>query len=179
MPWWRFWRPETAEEIEQNLQQQAGLQALLNGDIPPSAKHRINLQLKNEKPFFSSNLSVREFLLTKEAGIQTISQVMGTAFYNVSYWGSYMGPFRNTGELEKVTLAQTEARRLAISRMRKEAELLGATGIIGVRLHAKPSPAGERMTEFTAYGTAVRIPDYPPEGAFYQQFRWSRVLATL
>src|ERR1700722_14824469 len=127
MPWWRFWRPETAEETKQNLQQQADLEALMNGDIPTSAKQRIALELQNEKHFFSSNLSVREFLLTKEAGIQTISQVMGTAFYNVSYWGSYMGPFRNTGELEKVTIAQIEARRLAISRMRKEAELLGAT----------------------------------------------------
>jgi len=161
MPWWRFWRPETEAEVTNRLAQKAAMEALEQGDIPPSAKDRIALQLNAEREFFTSDLSVREFLLTREAGIQTISQVMGTSFYNVSYWGSYMGPYRMTGELEKVTHAQTEARKLAVSRMRKEAQLLGASGVIGVRLQTKPSGIGSRMTEFTAYGTAVRIPGYP------------------
>ncbi len=162
MPWWRFWKPETAAEKQQIAMQQAGRIALENGDIPPLAKQRIDLHLQADKHFFSSDLSVREFLLAKEAGIETISQVMGTAFYNVSFWGSYMGPYRATGELQKVTEAQTHARHLAIARMRREAQLLGASGVIGVRLHARPSGMGTRMTEFTAYGTAVRIPGYPP-----------------
>jgi uncharacterized protein YbjQ (UPF0145 family) len=161
MPWWRFWRPETQAEMDENARQKASVLALENGDIPPLAKNRIELTIRSDKKFFSSDLSVREFLLTKESGIEAISQVMGSAFYNVSYWGSYMGPYRMTGELAKVTHAQLEARRLAISRMIKEAQLLGASGVIGVRLNAKPSSVGSRMTEFTAYGTAVRIPNYP------------------
>ena len=162
MPWWRFWRPDTEEEIQQRLMQKAAIEALENGDIPPTAKKRIDLQLNAQKQYFTSDLSVREFLLSRESGIETISQVMGTSFFNVSYWGSYMGVYRMTGELTKVTDAQREARRLAISRMKREAQLLGASGVIGMRLHAKPSGMGSRMTEFTAYGTAVRIPGYPP-----------------
>ncbi len=161
MPWWRFWEPESEFERDERAMQAAATTALESGDIPPSAKKRIDLQINGDKKFFSSDLSVREFLLTREAGIETISQVMGTAFFNVSYWGSYMGPWRSTGELEAVTQAQTEARHLALARMRREAQLLGATGVIGVRLHAKKSNLGSRLTEFTAYGTAVRIPGYP------------------
>lgn len=142
--------------------QKAAVRALESGDIPPHAKERIESGLQRDSNFFSSDLSVREFLLTKESGIQPISQVMGTAFYNVSYWGSYMGPFRFTGELEKVSHAQMEARRMAVDRMKIEARLMGASGVIGVRLHAKPSAMGNRMTEFICYGTAVRIPGYPP-----------------
>jgi uncharacterized protein YbjQ (UPF0145 family) len=161
MPWWRFWKPESEAERNEWAMQQAATAALAAGDIPPSAKKRIDLQINADRKFFSSDLSVREFLLTKEAGIETISQVMGTAFFNVSYWGSYMGPWRSTGELAAVTQAQTEARKLALARMRREAQLLGATGVIGVRLHARKSNMGSRLTEFTAYGTAVRIPGYP------------------
>src|SRR6516162_8244200 len=132
MPWWRFWRPDTEEEIQQRLMQKAAIEALENGDIPPTAKKRIDLQLNAQKQYFTSDLSVREFLLSRESGIETISQVMGTSFFNVSYWGSYMGVYRMTGELTKVTDAQREARRLAISRMKREAQLLGASGVIGV-----------------------------------------------
>lgn len=163
MPWWRFWRPETEAEKHEIANQKAAKLALETGDIPPSAKERINEFLsKGGDKFFSSDLSVREFLLTQESGIKPISQVMGTAFFNVSYWGSYMGPFRRTGELEKITHGQMEARSLAMSRMKIEAKLLGASGVIGVRLISRPSKIGNRMTEFICYGTAVHVPGYPP-----------------
>jgi uncharacterized protein YbjQ (UPF0145 family) len=163
MPWWRFWKPESDKEKLENARQKASLLALESGDLPPTAKDRIKAHLVRDSHFFSSDLSVREFLLTREAKIEPISQVMGTSFFNVSYWGSYIGPYRFTGELAKVTHAQMEARRVAMLRMRMEAKLLGASGVIGVRLTSKPSGMGTRMTEFTCYGTAVRIPGYPAE----------------
>ncbi len=162
-PWWQFWRGPTEEELRNEELQRQSILALESGDIPVTAKERIRLELAKGSKFFSSDLTVREFLLTKEAGIEPIAQVMGTAFYNVSFWGSYMGPMRSTGELEKITHAQTEARKLALNRMKLEAKLLGASGVIGVRLQVKEAQYAQRMTEFTAYGTAVRIPSYPPE----------------
>jgi uncharacterized protein YbjQ (UPF0145 family) len=117
--------------------------------------------LKGGKKFFSSDLSCREFLLTKESGIEAISQVMGTCFMNVSYFGSYVGPYRSTGELSAITQSQIEARSKAIARMRKEAELLGASGVIGVKLVRRQSSFDFRTTEFTAIGTAVRVPNMP------------------
>jgi uncharacterized protein YbjQ (UPF0145 family) len=125
------------------------------------AKERISNQLNRKSSFFSSDLSCREFIVTQEAGIEPISQVMGTSFMNVSYFGSYVGPWRFTGELSSITESQLEARSKAVARMRREAELLGASGVIGVKLTKRASSFDARTTEFTAIGTAVRLPNMP------------------
>src|ERR1700734_674030 len=106
MPWWRFGKPETEAEKLENQRQKASLLALESGDLPPSAKDRIHAHLHRDSHLFSSDLSVREFLLTSESGIVPISQVMGTSFFNVSFLGSYMGRYRFSGELTKITHAQ-------------------------------------------------------------------------
>jgi uncharacterized protein YbjQ (UPF0145 family) len=162
MPWWRFWKPETEAEKLAIQQQKDAVAALENGDLPPLAKKRIHEHTVRQDGFFSSDLSVREFLLTEETGIQPISQVMGTAFYNISLSGSYTGWWRNTGELVKTTEAHMHARKLAVDRMKQEAKLLGASGVIGVRIFSRKSYLAPRLTEFTAYGTAVHVPGHPP-----------------
>lgn len=159
MPWWRFWQPETEEELRRNTDQVEGIRALENGDIPPVAKRRIQEHLSRKDNFFSSDLSVREFLLCKEAGITPISQVMGTCNFNVSFFGSLTG--RSSGELHDLSEAHSKARALALHRMLLEAELLGASGIIGVRIKSTPPDLKNRHSEFTAYGTAVSVPEYP------------------
>lgn len=153
----------TAEQKAEAAIQRAAVKALQAGDIPPRARERAERHVSNPDAPFSSDLSVREFLLTRESGIIPISQVMGTSFNSVSLFGNYMGAWRFTGELDKVSKAQMEARRTAIDRMLIEAKVLGANGVLGVRIHAKPSRMGQRMTEFTAYGTAVRVPNYPKD----------------
>jgi uncharacterized protein YbjQ (UPF0145 family) len=164
MPWWQFGKSESAEEIGRRESQRARVQeaiaALESGDIPPLAKQRIHAQLQDGKHLFSSNFSVREFLLSKESGIEPVSQVMGSCFYNAalaSGWGSYMS---GECELTEPAKAQTEARKRAIQRMSREAKLLGASGVIGVKLEAKSSPLDPFFIEFTAYGTAVKIAGY-------------------
>jgi uncharacterized protein YbjQ (UPF0145 family) len=165
MPFW-FWKTETPEEKQrkqlQEQKQRESISALQSGDIPSRAKERIQQYLESGSSMFSSDLSAREFLLTREAGFEPISQVMGTSFFSVSFWGNYAGPWRETGEMTNLTYAQNDARSKALQRMQQEAKLLGASGIIGVRIHAKPSNLGSRMTEFSAYGTAVRVPGYAP-----------------
>ncbi|MBX9769982.1 MAG: heavy metal-binding domain-containing protein [Candidatus Obscuribacterales bacterium] len=161
MPWWRFWQPETAEELQRNADQVEGIRALENGDIPPTAKRRIQKHLNRQDYFFSSDLTVREFLLCKEAGITPISQVMGTCNLNVSMFGTMVG-FRLTSELNDLSLAQDNARALALQRMVTEAELLGASGVIGVRIDSTRPDLKNPRSVFTAYGTAVSVPGYPP-----------------
>lgn len=161
MPWWRFWQAESVAEQLREKERQEAVRALERGDIPHIAKKRIQEHLNRQDKFFSSDLSVREFLLGKESGIEPISQVMGTCNFNVSYFGSYTGSYRSTGELTNITDAQFHGRRLALERMRREAELLGASGVIGVRIVSKPPDLGRRHSEFTAYGTAVHVPGYP------------------
>jgi uncharacterized protein YbjQ (UPF0145 family) len=167
MPWWRFWKPDTEEELQAAAlaasrveQQKEAIKALSSGDIPPIAKERILKHNGRTDPFFSSDLSVNEFLLMKESGVEIISQVMGTCYYNVGFFAG-VGVGRYTGEMTGLTAAQSHSRLLAMQRMQQEAKLLGASGVVGVRLKVKRPDLGQRHTEFTAYGTAVRIAGYP------------------
>lgn len=68
-----------------------------------------------------------------------------------------MAGLRNVvgGEIKDYTQMLTEARQLAIQRMVKEAERLGADAILGVRLATAQTMAG--AAEVLAYGTAVRL----------------------
>jgi uncharacterized protein YbjQ (UPF0145 family) len=67
------------------------------------------------------------------------------------------------GELEVLTRAYYHARHLAIGRLQQEAQLLGATGVVGVRLERKQYEWGEGLLEFSAIGTAIREKDVPPQ----------------
>jgi uncharacterized protein YbjQ (UPF0145 family) len=167
MPWWRFWRPDTEDEQQAAAQAEAlveqrkqAVEALSNGDIPAIAKERILKHSGRNDKFFTSDLSVNEFLLMKESGVEVISQVMGTCYYNVGFFAA-IGVGRYTGEMTKLTEAQSHSRLLAMQRMQQEAKLLGASGVVGVRLQVKRPDVGNRHTEFTAFGTAVKIAGYP------------------
>jgi len=48
-----------------------------------------------------------------------------------------------------------EARNMAINRIKSNAEKLGANGIVNIRFTS--SSIGHGMSEFLAYGTAVKI----------------------
>ncbi|MBD2773755.1 heavy metal-binding domain-containing protein [Iningainema tapete] len=130
-------------------------------NIPDIARQRLNLQKQVSQNFFTSDFTCNEYLLTREVGFEPIGVVIGTSFYKVGFYGYFRG-FRNyTGELEALTQAQLAARELAISRMQSEAAMLGAHGIIGVRLKQSRHSWGTGMVEFTAIGTAIRIPHRP------------------
>ena len=131
--------------------------------IPAKARHRINSQKQVGENFFTSDLSCNEHLLTREAGCEPIGLVMGTCFYKVSFYGYFRGYQKFTGELTALSQAQLSARELAVSRMQQEAAMLGAHGIIGVRLKQSRQGWGTGCIEFTAIGTAIRIPSRPPE----------------
>lgn len=59
------------------------------------------------------------------------------------------------GELRGYTELLVEARNEAISRMREQAEAVGADGVINVRLATSSITAG--AAELLAYGTAVKF----------------------
>ena len=157
-----FWKNKREEEREQQakMRESAALQALAQGDIPPIAKERI-LREKERSNFFCSDLSTREYLLTREAGFKPMGQVMGTSFFRIGFWGSFSAYRTYTGELTEITRAITQARATAVDRMFQEAKLFGASGVIGVHVKIKSHDWASNMTEFTAYGTAIKIPGYP------------------
>jgi len=90
-----------------------------------------------------------------------ISEVLGLAIGNVvmsKHVGRDLAAALKTlagGEIKGYTEMLTEARNLAIERMIKEAERLGADAVIGMRLGSSSVMSG--AAEMVAYGTAVKL----------------------
>ena len=102
---------------------------------------------------FTSDLSVSEYVLLGEAGFEPLGFVVGSSIYHV---GLQVGRWSQNQELQVLTQAMYNARELAISRMRAEADHLGADGIVGVQLRMQMYAWGQACLEFVATGTAVR-----------------------
>ena len=103
--------------------------------------------------FFTSDLSVNEFLLVKEAGFEPLGLVIGSSIYHV---GLQIGVWNQNQEMTVLSQAMYHARELAMTRMEEEADQLGADGVVGVRLDVSRHEWGGDLAEFIAVGTAVR-----------------------
>ena len=102
---------------------------------------------------FTSDLSVSEYALLGEAGFEPLGFVVGSSIYHI---GLQVGRWSQNFELQVLTQAMYNARELAMTRMRAEADHLGADGIVGVTLQLQMYAWGEDVLEFVATGTAVR-----------------------
>ncbi len=102
---------------------------------------------------FTSDLSVSEYVLLGEAGFEPLGFVIGSSIYHV---GLQVGRWSQNQELQVLTQAMYNARELAMTRMRSEADHLGADGIVGVDLRMQMYAWGQGCLEFVATGTAVR-----------------------
>jgi len=100
--------------------------------VPHDALARL-AELKPGSPgsIFTSDLSVNEFLLVREAGFRPLGLVLGSSIYHV---GLQFGRWGKNQELDVLSQAMYHARELAMGRMEAEADALGADGIVGVRL---------------------------------------------
>lgn len=153
-------RPVNAEAA---VQAQSDQDRLTKGGLPLKAELRLT-ELAGNKRFFTSNLSVNELALAGTEGVRPLGQVMGSTVYHV---GWQYTPMYASSELTLISHAQTHARQLAISRLQQEARLLGAHGVIGVRLERKSYEWGANLIEFAASGTAVALEGQPvPKNPF-------------
>jgi uncharacterized protein YbjQ (UPF0145 family) len=128
--------------------------------LPQHARERL-VQMRGRDEahrLFTSDLSVSEFLLVKEAGFDPIGLVVGSSIYHVGYQRS---AWSKNQEMTVLTQAMYHARELAMSRMEEEAHALGADGIVGVRLEIDHKEWGNHVAEFVAIGTAVVHRDDP------------------
>ncbi len=124
-------------------------------DLPQHARERLAGMKKDH--FFTSDLSVNEFLLVKQAGFDPLGLVMGSSIYNIAAAPAQnLGPYEPGRELVTVTQALYHARELAMARLEEEADELGADGVIGVRLEVNLHAWGQNVAEFIAIGTAVK-----------------------
>ena len=150
------------------LDLRASLRRVEQGGIPLRAEQR--LQEEKGEGLFTSDLSVSEYLMTRDAGCTPISQVMGSCIFHVGQIADYKGA---TGVIKVISDAHRESRRAALSRLFQEAQLLDADAVIGVHLkdrmitmgaRGKGGDDGGEVLEFTVVGTAVKAPwiTHPP-----------------
>jgi uncharacterized protein YbjQ (UPF0145 family) len=119
--------------------------------VPEHGRERLE-QMKSAG-FFTSDLTVNEFLLVKAAGFDPLGLVIGSSIYHVGY---QRGGWNQNQEMDVLSQAMYHARELAMTRMEEEADQLGADGVVGVRLDVSRHEWGGELAEFIAVGTAVR-----------------------
>jgi uncharacterized protein YbjQ (UPF0145 family) len=148
----------------------ASIARVANGGIPFRAEERLAEEVGPNKKLFTSDLSVNEFLLARDAGCQPIAQIMGSSIYHIGQIPDYKG---KTAEIEVISEAHRESRRRALARLFQEAVLVGADAVIGAKLRERMITMGARgkggddggeVIEFTVVGTAVKAPflTHPP-----------------
>ncbi len=118
--------------------------------VPEAGRNRLE---QNKRGLFTSDLSVSEFLLVREAGFEPLGLVVGSSIFHIGYQQSSWKASQEMGVLSE---AMYTARELAMTRMEEEADQLGADGIVGVRLDVGRYEWGQHMAEFIAIGTAIR-----------------------
>ena len=112
-------------------------------DLPEQARKRL-VEMR-ERALFTSDLSVSEFLLVKEAGFEPLGLVMGTSIYQIKPTIPQLAGNQPGCELTDMTRALHHARELAMNRMEEEADALGADGVVGVRLVVNLSTDPQRV----------------------------------
>jgi uncharacterized protein YbjQ (UPF0145 family) len=117
--------------------------------IPPHATSRIS---QSKHGLFTSDLSVSEFALVRDAGFDPVGLVLGCSIFHLGFQPPRIG----NAELVTLSQAMYSSRELAMARMQEEADELGADGVIGVRLEVGRQDWGADRVEFMAIGTAVR-----------------------
>src|SRR5579872_2316803 len=113
-------------------------------DLPQHARERLG-QMSGQggkRGMFTSDLTVNEFLLVKEAGFDPMGLVVGSSIYHIGYQQSN---WSQNQEMDVLTQAMYHARELAMTRMEEEADALGADGIVGVRLDVGRYEWGEHL----------------------------------
>ncbi len=151
---------ESSRSLEvQQAEQEASLQALARGGIPLQAQRRLDDLREREDVFFTSDLSVNEFLLAREAGLRPLSQVMGSSIYHVG-WQTMPGQYSyysSSQELTVLSQAMNHARLNALGRLAQEAERIAADAVIGVHVTRGTYDWAADLIEFNTVGTAVRL----------------------
>lgn len=158
-----------AESPETRARREASQEALKRGGLPLNAVDRLREQAARQGTpghLWTGDLSAGEFSLVSQAGYEPLGQVMGSSIYHVGWQWNRTTNWQNGSwgqgssyELDVVTRAFYQARHLALGRLQQEAALLGATGVVGVRLEHKEYEWGAEMLEFAALGTAIRERD--------------------
>jgi uncharacterized protein YbjQ (UPF0145 family) len=139
--------------------QREDIERIAAGGIPVAAEERLQTLGAEAGQAFTSDLSVPEFALIRRHQLEPLTQVMGSSVYHVGWQYLNQSVWGNTiQELRMLSDAYNDCRARAFARLRQEAELAGASAVVGVRIRAARYDWGSDLVEFQAVGTAVRAP---------------------
>jgi uncharacterized protein YbjQ (UPF0145 family) len=136
------------------------LERIRQGGIPLGAEERLKRVGTASTPFFTSDLTAKEYALAEASGLQPVAQVMGSSVVQHG-WVGMQSAYYVSGEISGLSEPWNIARSRAFDRLRLEAELADADGVIGIEIAAGSlSDAGN--VELVVFGTAVRDTTLPP-----------------
>ncbi len=147
---------DPAQAQEQARRDEDSLERLAQGHIPLAAAERLAALAAKGPQAFASYLSVSEFALLHSLGIEPITLVMGSSIYQVGWQEQW---YSVPTEIQTLSQAYNESRRLALSRLLEETQLAGADAVVGVRIEQGTHDWSAGSVEFLAFGTAVRLPE--------------------
>ena len=150
-----------AHDEEQCADEQAEIaastEALRRGELPSSAKRRIDTLKELRNLAFTTGFGVGDFALARRYDVRPVAQVAGTCLVRAVR----QDDVRITRELRRPTQAINRARWGALEHVRAEARRLGAHLVTDVRIAATPYEWEANLIGFEATGTAVRWADLP------------------
>lgn len=144
---------------EERRAAEVDLERIRQGGIPLGAEQRLKRVATASTPFFTSDLTAKEYALAQAGGLRPLAQVMGSSVVHRGWIGG-QGIYYVTGEQPALSEPWNLARGRAFARLRQEAELADADGVIGIEITSGPlREAG--AVEFVVFGTAVRDSTLP------------------
>lgn len=133
------------------------LERIRDGGIPLGAEQRLKRVAAASSPFFTSDLSAKEYAVAQASGLTPVAQVMGSSVVQHGWqnygWSSYGG---GISEMPSFAAPWNLSRQRAFDRLRQEAQLAGGHAIIGIELTANSLMTGPGNVEYVVFGTAVR-----------------------
>lgn len=130
------------------------LERIRQGGIPRVADERLKPVAGSSTPFFTSDLTAKEYALAQASGLQPLAQVMGSSVVQRGATGG-KGAIYSAGEIPPFSKPLNMARERAFDRLRQEAQVCGADGVIGIEFSLR-SVGMDRNLEMVVFGTAVR-----------------------
>ena len=105
----------------------------------------------------TSDLTGEELWAMTSLGYAPVKLLMSTSIYSLGIVGGFMAAFKafKQGEINELTSLIHDAREAAISRLKTEADALGAEDVVGVKTYIAEIGGGG-LVEFVAIGTAIK-----------------------
>ncbi len=135
---------------------------LERGGIPVQAKARLiemGANANSPDSIFTSDLAPDEMALLRREGYRPRGLLTGSAMFHV---GKLYVAVDSDCEIMQLSEAYNRASELAVNRMNQELQLIGAHGIVGVRMTIARHEWAEKTIEVQLVGTAVDCPGTPP-----------------